>query len=267
MQGKGMSQGGGRMERMKKQLYKNAPVSEVICGITWPEPVLYKSGQFFSVLHKLQNEFPQMQFLSPLGDDSFDERGRSGTLNPLHTGSGLYRFSKEGEPWLIQLQHNKFYLNWVRSDQTSVGHYPGFQEIFTKFQSLLKQIAGIGFADFPLKYAELAYQDRIFFLDYIEKLDDIQEILNFNIPAWLDIGESMGFASESYFRLPEIQGAASVNTSTSKNLEGKPILSVLNSISGLPQVMDAEKWFTEAHEIHLEFFNKLFKEPLLDKWR
>ena len=57
---------------MKKKQYTKAPVSEVILGITYSEPVFGKNGIIFDVISNEKNNYPIIEHLPPVGDEILD---------------------------------------------------------------------------------------------------------------------------------------------------------------------------------------------------
>ena len=115
--------------------YTKAPVSEVIIGLTFKEAKFSLLDIFF-IQSVLKDEFPSVDVRPPLPDDSLSAYRLNTELNPVNTGPFLLRLRDDKQKWLYQLQRNKLYVNWVRSDIEEVGQCVGFDEILSRFEAL-----------------------------------------------------------------------------------------------------------------------------------
>lgn len=253
---------------MAQAKYSHAPVSEVIIGITWENDHLLKTGRFFSILQQLKEGYGEPQTLGPIADEALLPDGRvQQFLNPQNSGPLLYRFRALTADWLVQIQHNKVYLNWVRVDKTPVGHYPGYVAISEKFFGLLTDL---GLADLELssiQTLDLTYQDRLKWVGQIETLGDVDEIMGIKMPR---LTAEKGALSKSLFlsshyALPALKGFGTVQVQSPSPV-GPEILSVQLSLKGKPDV-GVHEWLNDAHTMQLEFFESFFHERILDAWR
>lgn len=246
--------------------YKNAPVSEVILGVTWNGPHLHDAGEYYRMLERLASDSARDQALGPLGDELMTPNGAVQThLNPLSTGPVLHRFRSSDDHWLTQVQFNKFYLNWIRLDSVEVGMYPGYASIRDRFFNLLHKLPSSEKGD--VSYWDLTYQDRVDLSLLGCELSDFERYLNLKLPSIAapqgEIGVSSVFLVQNY-RLPELGGYAILKI-TGPAPDRDSVLSVQFSIRG--KGAEREAWFEKAHEKQLSFFESFFRSELLEKWR
>lgn len=251
---------------MKEQEYIKAPVSEVIFGITFKDPYLLENGQLYRLLAELQQRPASMELSGPIGDEVFDLNGRSLEINPLVTGPVLYRFRNKEEPYLIQLQHNKLVLNWVRPDDHSVGQYPGYREIRPRFDELLAAATGDSLDWDRVKYLELGYQDRLPVDDLGRSINELQESLGWKSPELSLPGRQEALFHYSTHEIKDPPAHLSLALRTLRNREGKWMFSMYSGLFSNTNEPELS-WFDAARTTQRAVFDSVFPFEVREKWR
>lgn len=248
--------------------YASAPVSEVALGITFKESIVTQ-GTFFQLLADVEREYPRFAYSAPSPEETLQaDQTLENVWNPLDTGPALYRFRSSDAAWVVSVQFNKVYLNWVRADDQSVGRYPGYHEILTRFLALVERLK---MPEEKTEYCEFMYQDRIFWQDYVDDLGRLGEIMDFIPPRLKFGGQARGpihLRSAFQVEAPELGGRISMVISPGKPLQpaGRQILSVASVIRGAPAA-GSRAWFDQAHIAQHEIFEGMFRESVLESWK
>jgi len=166
--------------------YSNAPLSEVICGITLNQPVLGQNGFVFGLINALKDDYPVIGYGNPLEDLEMKENTLEPKIDYKLTGPMLYRLATKDTNWLVQLQFNKIFLNWIKKDEEKNNTYPGFTGVYKKFAQLVTFVQQNLHAELPIKFCELTFQDRVFWQEYIDDLSCLDKIMHIGLPAIKD---------------------------------------------------------------------------------
>jgi uncharacterized protein (TIGR04255 family) len=161
--------------------YSKAPISEVIIGINYrnariPVDTILNSALF-------SEEFPTIEIARPLILEMLQ-----GFQIQLHleqnTAPFLVRRRAKDLKWLLQIQNNMIYLNWIRLDTEPVGTYAGFSMIKNKFLSILSKIENIAPVHLrdDIALCDLTYHDRVKWQSEIAELSQINQIMNIGSP-------------------------------------------------------------------------------------
>ncbi|MXY98091.1 MAG: TIGR04255 family protein [Gemmatimonadetes bacterium] len=251
----------------KVKNFPNAPVSEVILGVTSSEKWLSIEDQF-DAQRALSDTFPRVEILPPIADEWMDGFQLTQDLNPGRMGVVLVRLRSNDGNWMCQIQANKFYFNWIRPDFEPVGSYPGFEDIYQRFceafQALSERFPKI--TSIPVKYYDLGYHDRLEWQDYIDNLSDVHKIMRFNPPA-IETPEGLNnsFSRYTYNYSPlGGYGVFAVNTDTAAT--GKQVLKLESTLRGIVPNQSREDWFNTAHMIQYEHFMRVFTPEVLKRW-
>lgn len=248
--------------------YKKAPVSEVILGATFKVAKL-ELAHVFGAQALLRDTYPQMEVRPPLANEVLSEYRLNTEINPENTGPFLLRMRSGDLRWLVQIQRNKLYLNWVRPDTEKVGNYVGFETVFGAFQSLCDVVGKVSenFAVAEVQYFEVTYHDRLEWQSYVENLSDLPEIMNFQPPQ---IGAPQGFNnvfSKYTFQEPDVGGYGVLSVSTDTSPKSVQILKFETSLRGRLDDVSYDKWMHRANEKQVEFFENMFVQETLDRWK
>jgi uncharacterized protein (TIGR04255 family) len=246
--------------------YKQAPVSEVILGVTFKDQVLARNNFFISLTQELLSEYPNYQVNSPLGNDVFNERLVAiPQLNPAVTGPHLNRQWSADKNWLVQFQFNKFFLNWVRDDSKEVGNYPGYSAISKKFKRQLDSLMSkTNSSTQDILYSELTYQDRIVIPP--EAKSNLSEIINFKLPSFKKAPSHTDFFTAFNSPIEELGGFLIFNMITMP-AQQNDILKIEFIIKGNLSNVSPYEWMDRAHEVHVDIFEEFISKQTLEKWK
>ncbi len=251
--------------------YSQAPISEVICGLTFSNNIFERNHAIYDIISYLKQEYPVLETVQPLADE-FLEDYRLLTSISSQEGPFLQRLRKQDNKWLAQIQFNKLYYNWIRRDNQSVGEYPGFTYIFNEFKKILEKTVsytGVSVSGIhsQIKHYSLLYQDRVMWQDHIDDLAKIDKILKISIP-------SISYATNNLFSrytlpLSEIDGYADlrINTAASTIEQNRQMLIIQVEIKSKAERFEIDEWFNKAHELQIDFFEQIFQPNILSQWK
>lgn len=250
---------------MSKREFKNAPVSEVVIGVTFKKKVINLEQVFdFSALFR--DKYPVLELKNTLANQKLVEFKHITEIDDDKAGPfRLFQRSVEGD-YLLQYQSNKLLFNWIRKDNVDVGGYPGFSSIKSKFEEILE-----GFLDFigseeEVDYFELTYQDRILWQDYISNLSDIKDI--FNVQPPLVSTELINNISSQYtYKIPDLNGYALLELRSASTIEEKQILKFQYTVRGSAELSERDNWFHNSHGQQIKIFREIFNSEILEKWK
>lgn len=255
---------------MERKKYSKAPISEVIIGITWERALLQDKGQFFNIYNSILQEFPIIQYFQPLVNEDLVGYRLHPEFDIQKTGPNLCRFFSTDKNWLVQLQFNKLYLNWIRQSEDDV--YPGFEIVRDKFLKILDLVSNDDTYT-SVKSLELNYQNRFPWSNYMKDLSELHEFINYK-PAEVFIGRKAAQLNNAFSRYLFHEsaingfGSLSINTSTDVKDSITQLLFIDFTLRGKPEEgqFGLKKWFELAHEFQYEQFTNFFKNNLKGKW-
>ena len=252
---------------MPDQIYKYAPVSEVIFGASFKNQII-DLNSVFELRQIFKKEFPIVELQNPLSDVFLKENKLVNQVDVDKVGPFRLRLRSEKSTWLIQIQFNKFYLNWIRKDSDEVGNYPGYSDIKTKFKEYLKLYLRYSITDNrDLTYFELTYHDRLKWQEYIDSLSELDKILNISAPNIQTERPFNNVLNKYTYHIPSLEGYGVLNLNTNSSLENQQILKFEKQLRGSDSFTNLDKWFDKAHEKQLDAFNNTFKESILESWK
>lgn len=246
--------------------YSNAPISEVIFGITLKEPISNATDILDYYVHMLKKNYPIMELSNPLGDYVIHENDNVEIyVNADNTGQAIFRFRSSDKIFLIQIQKNKLYFNWIRNDSEPTGNYPGFSILFRNFQEILNgYFSFFNLSQDSIVSCDLTYHDR-FDLKKTPK-----DILFFNIfrNNPINYGDKLlTYSVKLSEQIEDISSYSSTIVETVFSAETK-ILRFEHIIHSLNQLsLSYEDWFEEAHKKQLSSFEMTFSDKVLETWR
>lgn len=262
--------------------YKNAPISEVVLGITFTQPILSLVQILNIYSDSLREEYHSAEIAPVLATEVL----QNGHLvsEPLTEGYGqaVYRFrSTEREPnWLIQLQRNKIYFHWVRDDDKPVGHYPGYTTIFTKYVELLHHVKNVVgqtlLMPSNIYQCELVYQDRFSMKNHALSPYDASTIFAVPLPKFLDgqREQMRSFISQFVSEYVSVNGygISTIGIEPPANNDSTEILYVSHTLRGSITEQSSssesvESWFQEAHTIQRTLFDNSFSQHTFEEWK
>jgi uncharacterized protein (TIGR04255 family) len=249
--------------------YSKAPISEVIMGISYqnakiPVDLVLKNALF-------SEEFPMTEIVMPLVLETLQGFQIHSYFNQNVTGPFLIRRKVKDSKWLLQIQGNMIYLNWIRLDTEPVGTYVGFSAIKDKFSSLLsviEAVAPVNLRD-DIALCDLTYHDRVIWQSEITDLSQIGRIMNINTPPKFSEQGYNNIFSRFTFHDSELNGFGLININTDTAVDGQQqLIKVESNLRGaITTECDVDTWFERAHTKQNDIFEQIFKEEIKAKWR
>lgn len=246
--------------------YKNAPVSEVVIGLNYKKSI-FTEDELFQINTVLSEKYPNVEILPPINIETLNGYQLQVGFDIPSSGQILYRRRTKNRDWLVQVQQNKIYLNWIRDDTIPVGNYPGFSSIIDTFYELLNQISILLSKDLykDVALCDLTYHDRFSWQDYITDLSKINDILDISIPKIPNENNNNIFTKFTY-PIQRINGFGIISINTATNPTNvKQILRIETSLRG--KTKDVKEWFINAHAIQNSIFESIFRDDLRQQWK
>ena len=246
--------------------YSKAPVSEVICGVTFSEARL-SARDLFGAQRALSDDYPRIEIHPPLADEAMSGFQITHELNPQTTPI-LLRLRSEDDGWMCQVQANKVYLNWIRPDDKPVGSYPGYTAIYGRFGEVLDAL-GFQSADFSedtVKYYDLGYHHRLEWQEYIAHLGEAHNIMRLKPPEMAAPGGLNSIFSRYTFTCEPLGGYGILSVNNAATATGKQVLIFESTLRGITPHQSTDAWFSEAHTVQAGNFTQLFKPEILAQW-
>ncbi|HYF50752.1 MAG TPA: TIGR04255 family protein [Planctomycetota bacterium] len=116
---------------MSSPEFKDPPVSEVVCGVHFQVKQRLRTvdiGRFWS---RIRQDFPKVEEQQPLFD-LVGDRDQVFDIPPIRR---VWMISDDAH-WLIQLQENRFYLNWRKLEGSAAAPYPRYPTVLNRFQQM-----------------------------------------------------------------------------------------------------------------------------------
>jgi uncharacterized protein (TIGR04255 family) len=246
--------------------YSRAPVSEVIIGMNYKvnkmsPDALFKAGSLFS------EDYPDVEILAPLIIEELKEYRIQPISQDFTAGPFLIRRRTKDHKWLLQIQSNKVYLNWIRLDTEAVGNYIGFSKIKEKYFTILDRLGSLFDIKNDVLLYEVSYHDRFEWQNHISDISKINTILNISSPPLFSKEGYNNIFSKFTYHDPEIGGYGFVNINTDTSPTGKQLLRFESNIRGMVEGKTIDEWLCMAHEKQLDIFEKTFTEKLRQLWK
>lgn len=258
---------------MTKVSYTKAPISELIIGINFNERVFNEI-----LIHKFINnfisEYPRIEYLTPLPDEKLESNINLLVFDNNSTKSGivLHRLRNENGNELVQIQGDKLYFNWIRTDDKNPeGQYQGFSKNYNVFKKLLAYLFKQTSEDIlsKISYIDLTYHDRIIWTDYISDLSEIENLLNLKLNINILNQSKLNVCNTRFIsKLEEGKGfiTLSINTDYLHNTQNK-ILGVECSIKEFEITSDIDAMFVKLRNSQNTIFKNIINNKILEKWQ
>ena len=246
--------------------YSKAPISEVIMGLSYkkakiPVDQILKNALFCE-------EYPTIEIVQPIFLEILTGFKVRTNLNPNSGSFCVRRWSKERK-WLLQLQSDIIFLNWIRLDNEDVGTYPGFTNIKEKFLSILaflEESYKINMRE-DIVLCDLTYLDRVKWQQEISDLSEIGKIMNLNTPPKISGQGYNNVFSRYTFHDPELNGFGLININTDTAQNGEQLLILESYLRGRCILDgDIETWFANANIKQNNIFEQFFTKEIREKW-
>jgi len=249
------------------QQLKNAPVSELVFGLTLKEKI--PDSEIIQIVNYFLEAYPLFEIAPPIANEWMNGFQVVPEFDISTSGQVLYRLRSSDRRFLVQLQNNKIFFNWIRDDLEPVGNYPGFSKLYGIFSSVLRnaeEISGMAFRDIT-KYYEVTYHDRLFWQEIIGTISNIDQIMNVNLPSIPLIEGLNNIFSNFTYHNPRIGGYGSIAINTSTAIDGKQLLRFESMIRGYVNEISMDEWFKLGHDFQNGIFESSFKQSILERWR
>lgn len=247
--------------------YDDPPLREVVLGVQYFEEIpgftsahIGKWATEVGGLH-IQGE---TQLLKPAIEK------KTGTLTPIRFNLGVpparrTRLSDESGQWLVQLQPDRFLLNWVKQSED----YPRFGDVFARYRELRNSFEGFARQHFgplpkPNQY-ELTYLNVVppdgIWSDLLQA-GKVFPNLDWKQAEPLAAPEEVSWNAS--FPMTDDLGRLHVKLLA----RPKEIVAEFIARGSGPDPLDDEGWFCEARELIVRSFSQLTTEDAKNKvWR
>jgi uncharacterized protein (TIGR04255 family) len=246
--------------------YSKAPVSEVILGITYgvnkiPVDKLFQISSMFSM------EFPIVEICPPLILEELKGFRLQPMVVDIGAGPFLVRRRTSDAKWLLQIQSNKIYLNWIRKDDEPVGAYIGFSKVKESFDAILEKISKVVDVKMNHSLYELSYHDRVEWQGIIPDISEINTIMNVASPPKLFAEGYNNLFSRYSYLTSEMGGYGLLSINTDTSVSQKQVIRFESNLRGIIPQKTFDEWMALAHKKQLLIFESCFSEKLRDLWK
>ena len=145
------------------------PVIEVACGVTFSFPEALKTAHIGAFWAKIKSDFPKIQDVQPLAVVT----ERSGFSTATTVNFEMTELPPLRRAWfvsaddgsLVQLQDDRFLVNWRRVAGNDPFKYPSYEVVIERFHTLWSQFqafaAEVGLGQPTIRQLELVYVNAI----------------------------------------------------------------------------------------------------------
>ena len=246
--------------------YSKAPVSEVILGITYgvnkiPVDKLFQISSMFSM------EFPIVEICPPMILEELNGFRLQPMAVDIGAGPFLVRRRTSDAKWLLQIQSNKIYLNWIRKDDEPVGAYAGFSKVKESFAAILEKISGVVDVKMNHSLYELSYHDRVEWQGIISDISEINTIMNVASPPKFSAEGYNNLFSRYTYPASDMGGYGLLGINTDTSISQKQVIRFESNLRGIIPQKTFDEWMTLARQKQLLIFESCFSEKLRDLWK
>ena len=248
--------------------YLRAPISEVIIGVCYTKAKIPLDSVLANAL--LSDKFPILEITPPLAITSLDGFQVQTSISQ-NCGPILAKRWSADKKWLVQIQADMLFTNWIRPDYEPVtaGHYVGFNAVKMEFFSVLSTLENHlkqNLLD-DIAFCYLTYLNRFpWQSDEISELSQISQVMSIATPPKFSEEGYNNIFSQFTFHDSSIQGFGIINMNTLTSFDGSQLIQIDSILQGKPA--DGFKaWLDRAHEKQLDIFDKTFKEGIKKTWK
>ena len=248
--------------------YKNPPVNEVVCGLSFAKIEKFKSHHIGLFWQKIKDEFPVVEHAIRLD------------YNPAQLDLKEYLprvwFVRKEQNRLIQLQDDKFYFNWRRMQEGET--YPRYETIIGNFKKTLSVFERFleeeNLGSINPERCELTYINHILKGEGWESVSDVNNI--FRDLCWNTEGRFLpspiNVGGQAVFQLPDNKGRLELILQQASRKSDKRQMFVLqNKATGIGEDKNMSavwEWFSVAHKWIVHGFTDLTTESMQkDVWQ
>jgi len=246
--------------------YSKAPVSEVIIGITYAINKI-SVDKLFQINSMLSADYPIVEIHPPLVLEELNGFRLQPIFSDVGAGPFLTRRRTSDAKWLLQIQSNKIYLNWIRNDNEPVGTYPGYLKIKEVFNEIIERISEIADVKTDHSLYELSYQDRVEWQGIISDISEINTILNITSPPKFSAEGYNNLFSRYTYPASDIGGFGLLGINTDTSVSQKQVIRFESSLRGILQQKIFDEWMTIAHQKQHLIFESCFSEKQRNLWK
>lgn len=167
--------------------FESPPVMQVILGVEFAGPVIAEAAVLADFWNAIREEFPEVKkqpIMQPMAENFDVAQPQQFEVRIGGPGGGPERYWIENEDrsWVVQVQPDRFALNWKRPDESAP--YPRYRAVRERFQDLYgKFIAAADnqlLEENPPSWCATTYANEIAHPDSTDPLHGpIDDILNF----------------------------------------------------------------------------------------
>ena len=248
-------------------IYENPPIDEIVCGIRFNPIKHLQSGHFGILWQRFRSDFPRTEDQNLIGPVSEEDLGSSDKL-PLPR----VWFIHENENELIQVQRNRFLLNWRK--RRPEDEYPGYEKVADNFEKYLSRfqefIAEENLGDIVAREYELTYIDLIPQGQGWESFGDLEKVF----PNLLSLTRKCillrdvrGINWQTILDLPRDLGQLGISIRSAQRASDNQVLLHMEfkAVSSQPyQPMRA--WFEDVHTTITNLFSNLVSDEIQKKF-
>ncbi len=244
--------------------YTKAPISEVVFGITFRQPIPDQSEIHKFYVSELSDTYPISELANPLVHVTVSPEGElQPQLNQSLTGPASYNYRTSDRKYLIQVQQNKLYFNWIRNDHAPTGEYPGYSTLREKFQKIVDTfITYHKFDESNMQYCSLLYQDR--FKPEENFGEHPFSLFKSTFPTCGDTLLNFSHTTNEIIREINSLTFRTIETIFTDNAKLIRFSNVIQSLDTLN--MSYNKWFDSAHKFQIASFENTFSSEVLSTW-
>ncbi|WP_372719374.1 TIGR04255 family protein [Immundisolibacter sp.] len=233
--------------------YEAPPLIEVVYDLEFQPLDAFRAPHFGLFWSRLVESFPRCEQAPPLGDFQ------------IIAGIPLPRVWLLGEPFLIQMQNNRFILNWRKDPDFA--DYPRYPKVKDKFRELYAN-----FSDFLSEYnlgvpvptaCELRYVNQIDQGSGWNSLGDLSKVFRhicWNADSESILANPLAIAWTGHFQLPGDMGKVVINIKHGNKADDTSVL-ILELVAQGPVGDDVWGWFDVARDS----LNRSFRDVTADE--
>lgn len=267
----------------RHQHYQQAPISEVVFGLSFSEPLL---NMHSDVLQAIGSDFFRgyhVEYDGPVADVQLSAHHANAIINHHKQGKIRIKLTNSEAARIYQFQQDKYFFSWFRKDEQQIGHYPGFSTLLDEFllsvTRVLKDMLGLSTEEMHNKMLRMSllYQDRFHVNQYLgtEKLSDM---FAFSLPSLSTNSASLSPSTASGSHLYELENGnafARLNYSTDPRGKASPdsedlFFAYQLELSGTPDSDEEnamKNWLDAMHTYQIQMFEAFFSDNLKQQWK
>jgi uncharacterized protein (TIGR04255 family) len=236
--------------------YDSPPVNEVVLGLIFQPLVSLRVVHFGLIWEKIRADYPVIEHAPPLG---FEEAIMSQPVSGWPLFVPRVWFINRTQDKLIQLQHDRFYVNWrSRAEGVPYPRYPAMIQMYEQYLEVISDmLKQENLGDIVATSYEVRYINHIPKGAGWDKFEDIGNI--FPDVAWRGgtkkfLPPPVGGTWSAVFNMPNNMGRLNVRAQPGvrdvKDDKKEIILLELTANGPIPgtKVTSAREWFDLGHE-------------------